>query len=100
MPLGLAVVTEGVAAAGPLARYPRARSAAGGDHSVRAVWSRAPPSVGIGCQDASQHEELVELQQVVVVAYQHLNVWNQQFGMLLTSGCQKHHNLYSSITYR
>lgn len=74
MPFGLAVVTEGVAAAGPLARYPRARCAAGGDHGVRAVWSRAPPSVWIGCQDAPQHEELVELQQVVVVADQHLDV--------------------------
>ena len=80
MPFSLAVVAKGVAAAGSLAGYPRARCAASGDHSVSAIWSRAPTSVWIGRQDASEHEELVELQQVVVVADQHLDVWNQQFG--------------------
>ena len=74
VPFGLAVVTEGISAAGSLARYPRTRCAAGSDHSVSAIWSRAPTSVWIGCQDAAQHEELVEFQQVVVVANQHLDV--------------------------
>ena len=74
VPFGLAVVTEGVSAAGSFARYPRARRAAGSDHSVSAIWSRAPTSVWIGRKDAAQHEKLVELQQVVVIANQHLDV--------------------------
>ena len=75
MPLGLAVVAEGVAAAGALARDARARGAAGGHHSVRAVGPRAPPRVRVGGEDAPQHQELVQLQQVAVVADQHLDVW-------------------------
>ena len=81
VPLGLAVVAEGVAAAGPLARDARARRAAGGDDGVRAVGAGAPPRVRVGGEDAPQHEELVQLQQVAVVADQHLDVWKKGLGV-------------------
>ena len=79
MPLGLAVIAEGVPAPGPLARDPGAGGAPGGDDGVSTVWGRTPAGVGVGGKDAPEHEELVELEEAAgLVADQHLDVWKKK----------------------
>ena len=74
MPLGLAVVTEAEVTSLSLAVYLRAGGTLGGHHSEGAVGCRAPPSVWVCRQHSPQHQRLVEVQQGLVLAHQHLYV--------------------------
>lgn len=75
MPFGFAVITKGRSAARPFTGDLWARGAPGSDDCIGTVWGGTPSGVRIGSQDSTQHQRLVQCQQItILIAEQILDV--------------------------